>query len=671
MEFPLKFRPISLIGTAQQDNCSTPLDDGTWYTVEAVDDGLLYIFEKGLLSAARFLMTDMLLEGNHMTCFMVQLQEGDDGPTFWFSFGLLNQCSGRLRVPLEAVQQNRWLYQREGAVLKRLARGERVDLTKVDRMRLIVHRKSETPVRWCMSPLVATIEEPPLLTAPYLPHGPLLNELGQSTLHSWPTKTVNEAEMVERLQSQLKAAQAASWPEDYSRWGGWMKRRFDATGFFRTHFAQDRWWMVDPDGYAFWSIGMDCVGPNPESAYTFLREALTWLPGEKGTFADAHQHYYDADLFGDQHLFNYLKANLIRAFGEDWHEKWSIIVLGLLKQWGFNTIANWSDWRVARQAQFPYVRQLRVHFPRSKIIYRNLPDVFHPDFEQDAAEYAEQLRETIGDPAMIGYFLINEPTWGFAKESPASGMLFNTPSCASRHALAEYLRERYGDETRLRNAWQMDVTLAEVAEGTWIKTLTTTAQDDLYEFSSVIVGKFFGTLNEACRRVDPDHLNLGARYFTLPPEWVAQGMQGFDVFSINCYQPQVPSNMLERIHELLNCPTIIGEWHFGALDAGLPASGIGRVAGQAARGQAYRVYVENAAALRWCVGTHYFHLYDQSALGRGDGENYNIGFLDICHHLYEPLAEAAMVTHHRVYPIREGTLLPYDVLPEYLPRTFL
>jgi len=64
-------------------------------------------------------------------------------------------------------------------------------------------------------------------------------------------------------------------------------------------------------------------------------------------------------------------------------------------------------------------------------------------------------------------------------------------------------------------------------------------------------------------------------------------------------------------------------WRTGC---GLPSTGIGAVKDQTARGQAYRCYFEDAAANPFVVGVHWFTLYDQSALGRYDGENYNIAF---------------------------------------------
>jgi hypothetical protein len=118
-------------------------------------------------------------------------------------------------------------------------------------------------------------------------------------------------------------------------------------------------------------------------------------------------------------------------------------------------------------------------------------------------------------------------------------------------------------------------------------------------------------------------------------------------------------------------PIMIGEWHFGALDVGLPASGIGHVPDQVSRGKAFRFYLEDAAAKPWCVGVHYFILYDQSALGRFDGENYNIGFLDVCNRPYEPLAEAARTSHERLYQVAAGKAPPYGDQPVYLPLLFM
>jgi hypothetical protein len=364
-------------------------------------------------------------------------------------------------------------------------------------------------------------------------------------------------------------------------------------------------------------------------------------------------------------------ANFVRVFGEQWKQCWAKIAIAQLRQIGFNTVANWSDWRVAQAAQFPYVRPMEFRPTRTRCVYRDFPDVFAPTMEQDAADYASQLQEHAGDRALIGYFLMNEPTWGFASDTPAEGMLFNTDGCACRDALTEHLRQLYGSDQRLGQAWQMNVTLAQVRSGRWQGQVTQACREDLERFATVMVDRYFRLLSLACKKVDPDHINLGARYYTVPPKWALEGMKSFDVFSINCYRQRVPAEQLRAIAAATGRPTLIGEWHFGALDAGLPATGIGHVGSQADRGRAYRVYVETAAAIPECVGVHYFTLYDQSALGRFDGENYNIGFLDVCHRPYESLVSAARAAHEQMYRVAEGGAAPYEDAPQYYPPLFV
>lgn len=665
--------PSAYKGNIETQAGPTPIPEAAWYQGNNPGDGLLYTFPAGTLAEMNYLTADLLLDGAALATFVIVLQEGENGPTFELSSGFLNQCQARMRVPLEAVNQNRWRYEREGAWLKPRCQGQRVNLHKVDRMRFEIERKSPWAVRWCMTDFIATVGEPPPLSRPILPKGPLLDELGQYTLQDWQTRSRSAAEVTARLQAQYAAASGHQLPEHTSRWGGWLGRRFEASGFFSTINDGQRWWLVDPDGYAFWSAGLDCVSVDTAANYQGLENALGWLPEAEGDYQAIFSRRR-----GEAPHINYLAANFIRAFGaQEWHEKWASITLGELRRMGFNTVANWSDWRIARQAGVPYVRplsQLDEYIPRGstlKMVYRDFPDVFHPDFHQLCADFAEQLRETADDPAFIGYFLMNEPTWGFAQETPAAGMLYNTADCFARQALSRHLFDKYNSPQALATAWGMPVTLATIAEGRWEQALTPAAQADLAEFSGVMVERLLGGLSQACKAVDFNHLNLGARYYTVPPAWALEGMRHFDVFSMNCYRKSVPADEVERISSLLNQPVMIGEWHFGALDAGLPASGIGHVPDQPARGQAYRYYLENAAALPACIGTHYFILYDQSALGRFDGENYNIGFLDVCNRPYEPLADAARLSHERMYEVAARKLAPYNEPPEYLPMLFM
>ena len=662
--------PESMIGGLAREQGEALIPGASWYVARAPGDGLCYRFRQGALAEATFLTADLLVAGNQTVVFALQLQEGEEGPRFTLAFSVVNQCQARMRMPLEAVKLN-WGCEREGAWLKPGTGGDRVDLSKVDRMTLTVTRKSDHPARFCLTAVTATAEEPARLDDPILPEGPLLDELGQSTLHDWPTKSRGPEEVTERLQAQLRAAPQARFPDNRSRWGGWSKLRFEGTGFFRTHHDGRRWWLVDPDGCAFWSAGAACVGVNnlvSEAGYTGLEKALSWMPDREGEYGEVYTRGW-----GRTRAISYLMANLIRAFGDDWHLKWSQITLAELRRLGLNTFGTGSDWRVAREAGFPHTRTLHSSRERTARVFRDFPDVYHPDFAEEAAEFATQLEETRDDPAFIGYFLMNEPTWGFAQETPAAGMLFNSPRCDTRHVLREFLKEKYGSDAGLSAAWGIDTTLGAVGEGEWKHRLTEAAREDLAGFSTIMVAKLFETLSDACKKVDPNHLNLGARYYTVPPQWALEGMKCFDVFSVNGYWKRLSQvgAELKGLSEQVGRPVMIGEWHFGALDVGLPASGIGHVRDQRARGQAYRVYLEDAAAHPWCVGAHWFTLYDESALGEPSaGENWNIGLLDICNRPYEELTEAVRASHERLYDLGAGDVAPYDEAPEYLPLLY-
>jgi len=664
------FPKPTLTGSLKPAGGEAPIADGQWFTAPADGDGFEYRFAPGFLKQFHSLTSDMLLDGNTMVVFLVTLQEGENGGRFTFRFAGLSQCSFRMRMALALTDQNRWQSGRDGAFLKPMVGGDRVDLTKVDRLTLVVSRTAGSGARFCMTPLTGSGTEVPKLSRPVLPKGPLVDRLGQSRLHDWPGKTLSVEALTGRLQKQWQEAPKQKFPSTFSKWGGDGARRLaEPSGFFRTHHDGRRWWLVDPDGYPFYSAGVDCVRVDCEARIDGIESALEWKPDRSGEFAQAYTQ--SGGKRAGAEFVNYLAANFIRTFGSEWRTKWSTIALAELRRLRFNTVGNWSDWENARDAGFAYVRPMSFAGRETPFLYRDFPDVFYPRFESDAAEYASQLSSSVKDPALIGYFLMNEPTWGFSKELPAAGMLYNSVTAHSRTELARFLKTKYDTDTALASGWAMPVTFTRIEKGKFEGVLTPQALKDLRDFSVRMVERYFQVLSHECRKADPHHLNLGMRWAGVPPEWAVEGMKFFDVFSLNCYMEKLPMATSEKINQMLHRPVMIGEWHFGALDAGLPASGIGRLPNQQQRADAYRVYFEDAAANPNCVGAHWFTLYDQSALGRFDGENYNIGFLDICNRPYDEMSKAAIASHERMYSVARSQQPPFTANLNYLPKLFL
>ena len=152
---------------------------------------------------------------------------------------------------------------------------------------------------------------------------------------------------------------------------------------------------------------------------------------------------------------------------------------------------------------------------------------------------------------------------------------------------------------------------------------------------------------------------LGIRFGGEPSEAVVRAARGFDVFSENIYSHGPDRAKLDRLYALVQRPILIGEFHIGAPQRGL-APGLVQAANQEERGVAYRYYVEQFAAHPALVGTHWFQWLDQPATGRNDGENYNIGFIDVTDRPYDELVAAAKLTHDRLLEVHRGQTPPVD-----------
>ncbi len=166
----------------------------------------------------------------------------------------------------------------------------------------------------------------------------------------------------------------------------------------------------------------------------------------------------------------------------------------------------------------------------------------------------------------------------------------------------------------------------------------------------------------AIRKYDPNHLNLGIRFGGTPADEVLRCGRVFDVCSINVYEYE-PTKQVERTFRITGRPVLIGEFHFGVPENGLGA-GLVQTRDQVERAKGYRYYVEQAAALPGFIGAHWFTWRDEPVLGRMDGENYNIGFVDVTDRPYPELVEAAKATHRRLREVHAGKAAPFHERPK-------
>lgn len=555
--------------------------------------------------------------------------------------------------------------------LKIVCHGSRIEQEEITRVEL-VSLPSFHPVTVTVSKLQLTDEYP---QEPSLKKEKLVDCFGQNAKKEWTGKTKSLEDMKEALEKQA-AGEGKGYPfEDWSVYGGFKGKRLgEGTGYFTRCRADGRWWLVDPLGYAYFSLGPDCVGLGTDCRVDGVEQWLEWLPNRDDSryqdmFAEIKKRE-DGEQRRKGLLFSYARANLYRTFGENWYEIWRKMIIGQLKHYGMNTLGNWSDAGLFGNMEMPYVTSL-PEFPSTKLnIFRDFPDVFSEEYQESARRCAGALEERKGDPLMIGYFLRNEPGWAFVDHLVlADEVLYNPHRTVCKERLIAFLKERYGQIEILNREWKHSFDsfedlyrpLKKVSE--W----SGTACSDMREFSREMLRAYVEIPVRECRKVDPDHMILGMRWAWISDPDIVTGWENFDVFSINCYAVD-PAQAIQRVVDLgVDLPVMIGEFHFGALDAGPSATGLEGVESQRDRGTAYRYYCEHAAAHPYGVGCHYFQCYDQFVLGRFDGENYNIGLFDVCSRPYEEMLEQVRQCSGRIYRVAEGTLAPVSQKAQTIP----
>lgn len=588
----------------------------------------------------------------------------ENSPSAVFNVGIIPGIRTSVSFPLDYLDSHSMFLPRTPGRLKEIVLGRGVELEQVICL-ILTTRRCHREQRIRIHDIYLTWEEPEYT----IDHIPVVDRLGQWKEKKWRGKTASEEEMVERLRKEAaENAAEKAYEEKWSRYGGDLTVRFEPTGYFRTQHDGKRWYLVDPYGYRFLSTGLDCCRSCEGGLVTGIEELYEELP-DKNAFQAAYEGAETDEKAGDCYV-NFIRANLMRAFGGEWEEKWNVMIKNRLVDWHFNTIGNWSDEKFIRRAKLPYVWPLKDFPATEKCIFRDFPDVFSQEYEENAEIFARQLEPFKEDPFLIGYFLRNEPQWAFVQNLLiAEKVLENHEPSRCRERMILWLMEKYGTVENLNRAWNRSYTSFEDLNRPqfFMASFSPAARKDAEEFSRILISRYAEIPSLACRRVDPHHLNLGMRYSMLTDPVLLSGSEYFDVFSLNGYQTN-PYEEVQRAGEITGKPVLIGEFHFGAPDAGLPSCGICSVASQKDRGLAYCSYYEEGLKSPYFVGAHYFILYDQPVLGRFDGENMQIGLLDVCSRPYEDCIEGIRRTNRSIYRMAQGEQPGMEESVNRIPR---
>jgi hypothetical protein len=393
-----------------------------------------------------------------------------------------------------------------------------------------------------------------------------------------------------------------------NRYGGSLDLpRERATGFFRTQKIGDRWWLIDPEGYRFYHVGINTV-----------REPRDVNAG-----------------FGSP---------------EQWAEK----VTALFRENGFNGLGNGSSTRLQQVGQ-PLVWVLRHNFlfafARSKGLVeaasgtqgfpnRCMP-VFHPEFPAFCEAYGQALAVTANDPTLLGIMTENEIQCPVdLLDRYLAGDTSNPDLKPGYDAAAAWLTARKGS---------LDT-----------KGLT---RRDRYAFITYAFERYYGLVVPIVRKHDPNHLYLGSRINYSEGEfdnpWFWKMLAPYhDVVSVNYYHRWGPqAEELADWAAWADRPILFTEWYAKALDA-VPKLANTHGAGwvvrtQDERARYYQHFALGALETKNVVGWHFFKYMDDppesKALDNMGGANK--GMFDVYGQPHRPLLDRARAVNREVYPL--------------------
>ena len=503
----------------------------------------------------------------------------------------------------------------------------------------IFRKNRDRPIKGGFT-LCSITERPSDLTRPLLRADtflPFIDKYGQFRHADWPGKIHSDEDLIAaRIREEEWLKENAAGPlADIGRYGGWTKGpRYKATGRFYVKKINGRWWFIDPEGYIFFSFGIVSIRPGEP---TLAQGRESWFEGlPSGAKRIDHARLNMERKYGEKIFFNARTHRRLRA-------------------WGINTIGNWSSLSLRAMRRTPYVADLTTSGrPIEGAIGwsgKKFPDPFDATFRTHLNNCVkEEAMRSGADPWCLGWFVDNELPWSNDSRGLARGVIASPADQPAKTAARRYLESRYKSIAALNKAWG-------TTYGNWDDFLTQTtsppekrSRDDLDAIQKLVTEEYFRSVSEAIKKEAPGTLYLGCRFSNGSPNVWKTAAEFCDVVSANIYRKKPtynwPKNAIDK-------PLIISEFHFGACDRGHFSHGLEQAENNAERAKSFGKYVCAALIDPRIVGVHWFKWCNQPVTGRGlDGENFPVGFVDICDTPDERLVNMARLLAKEMYKVR-------------------
>jgi agarase len=545
----------------------------------------------------------------------------------------------------------------------------------------------------------------------------LVDKFGQNAKIDTPLNVSTDEELRDLANKELNQLAKSKGMENRSEYGGYTQGpQLEATGFFRTEKIDGKWWMVDPQGYVFFSHGPanvrmanlstltgvdfaddsirvrnadelvpeDSMGsvtiPEKSRETRFITSELRnnmfeWLPSYDEPLAQHYSYRRSTHKGAIPHgeTYSFYQANLDRKYGEEALSgdvtKWHQVTIDRMKDWGFTSFGNWVDPGFYQAKQVPYFANGWIigdfkTLSGKKNHWGLMPDPYDPVFAQRAKATIDDVAAKVkASPWCAGIFIDNEKSWGEREGSVEAryGLILdalskNSEESPAKKAFTKYITEKYSEISTLNKTWQTSFTSwDEMSAGVTFNTHNAALISDLSRMLEMLGEQYFIVVHNTLEKVLPNHLYMGARManWGMPDEIIKASIKYSDVLSFNIYEEGVQEHYWEFLEEV-DLPVVIGEFHIGSSpDSGLYNPGIVHASGQKDRAQKYKSYMESVLNKSYMVGAHWFQYVDEPITGRAfDGENANIGFVTVADIPYPELVGAVKEVTSSMYQNR-------------------
>jgi hypothetical protein len=497
---------------------------------------------------------------------------------------------------------------------------------------------------------------------------PIMDEFGQYRHTDWPEKTHSLDEL--KKSAETEAADLAAHPRssEWDKYGGWLKGpQLKATGHFRTEKVNGKWWLVDPEGRLFWSHGMGSVALGGGSAVITDREFyFTELPDSvKYRSFYSNRKFAPFGYYKNKKMvsFDQIAWNMMRKYGDGWKEKVVDLVPKRLESWGQNTLGAWTTADLYLKSTMPYTP---IIMPAAKRIegsvghWYKYTDCYDTSFVGNLTRKILAVGKSTTDPYCIGYYVDNEITWGDST-GVARWTIASPATQAAKIVMLSYLKKKYKNIKDLNAKWGTEF-------ASWDDFMNNTKpldirNEDTKEFTLIAINDYFKIVKGTLKKLAPDKLYLGPRldFHFYPSEdnlndwdhrnnWIVNiSAQYCDVISFNRYR-HTASDLRPGDFDK---PVIVGEWHHVPLEKGSFYKGPEHFnEALKMRAEKYEYFINSCLNNPYIVGAHYFQFLDQPTIGRGDGENFSCGFLNICDRPHEEMVNVSRKVGNEFYEVR-------------------